>query len=360
MNATHLRAGHFLLSLLGRHISLSRDAACGALAAVALLVGTAPHATAQEFYKGKTIRVVVGYGPGGGYDLYGRVFAKHISRFIPGHPTVIVVNMPGAGSFRAAKYLYEAAPKDGTYLGIVSQTLALDAAMNEDVGKFDATKIPYIGRLTDSVDVGVAAPGAKFKNFDDVRKREISVGATAGASPGFLMPAALARFGGAKFKIVSGYGGSAEAMLAMERGEVDLAASVALLTIQQKYPAWIKDRSATILYMSGLKRSPVIPWVPGLAELGLDDEGRAVLGAIAAAAEIGKSIITTPNIPAEQLSILRKALQDMVADKAVVDSLAETHIPLSGATGPEMDRITADVTKTPRQVLDKLKHLIKP
>ncbi|MCC6888943.1 MAG: hypothetical protein IT536_10455 [Hyphomicrobiales bacterium] len=331
----------------------------GILAAALLPAGGLQQARAEDFFKGKTIRIVVGYGPGGGYDLYARVFAKHIGQFIPGNPTVIVQNMPGAGSFRAARYLYEAAPKDGTYLGVVSQTLALDAAMNPDPN-FDATRIPYIGRISDSVDVGVAQPGATFKNFDDVRKRQISVGATGGSSPGFLMPAALARFGGAKFRIVSGYAGSAEAMLAMERGEVDLAASVALLTLQQKFPAWITDRSATILYMSGLKRSPVIPWVPGLAELGLDDEGRAVLRAIAAASEIGKSVITTPNIPAEPLSILRKALADMTSDQALAASLAKGFIPISGASGPEMDRITAEVAKTPRAILDRLKELIKP
>jgi tripartite-type tricarboxylate transporter receptor subunit TctC len=268
--------------------------------------------------------------------------------------------MPGAGSFVAAKYLYGVAPKDGTYFGIVSQTFALDAVMNEDEANFDASKLPVVGRLAESVDVGIGRPGASFKTMDDVRKREIVVASTGGSSPGFLMPAALSRFGAAKFKIISGYAGSTEAELALQRGEADLAASVALLTIQQKYPEWLKEQGgAPILYVSGLKRSPIIPWVPHLGELGTSEAGTKVLRAIGASAEIGKSILTTPGIPPDRLAILRTAFQDMLKDKAFIDVMAQRQIPISGASGEDMDKLVREVKETPREVISMLRDLVK-
>ncbi|MDB5649111.1 MAG: extra-cytoplasmic solute receptor, partial [Hyphomicrobiales bacterium] len=329
------------------------------LALGAVLPIVSPAAAAEDFYKGKTLRVIVGYAAGGGYDIYGRVFAEYFGKYLPGHPTIVVQNMPGAGSFVAAKYLYNVAPQDGTYFGMVSQTLALDATMNEDTSKFDVTKMPYIGRLLDNVDVGAGKPGSRFKSFDDARKMEIVVGATGGASPGFLMPAALVKYAGAKFKIVSGYGGSADAALALERGEVDLIASVGLPYIAQRNPEWLKDQAAPILYSMGLKRHPLIPWVPTLGELGTTDEGKTVLRTIAASSEIGRSINMTPGVPAERLALLRKAFQDMVKDPEFIAELAKHEIPIYGATGEELDDITREVMKTPKPVLEKLKELTK-
>ncbi|MDB5510118.1 MAG: extra-cytoplasmic solute receptor [Hyphomicrobiales bacterium] len=313
----------------------------------------------EEFYKGKTLRVIVGYAVGGGYDIYGRVFAEFFGKYIPGNPTIIVQNMPGGGSFVAAKYLYGAAPRDGTVFGSVSQTLALDAAMNEDPKTFDVTRLNYLGRLLDNVDVGSGRPGAKFKSFEDARKQEIVVGATGGASPGFLVPAALQKYAGAKFKIVSGYGGSADVYLAAERSEVELIGSVGLTFIMQRSPTWITEKSAPIIYQTSLKRHPLIPDVPTIAELGQSPEGTSVLRAIAASSEIGRSIITTPGVPPERLAALRTAFQKMVNDPAFLDAMKKRDVPIFGATGEEMDDVTREVMKTPQTVLDATKALLK-
>ena len=313
----------------------------------------------EDFYKGKTLRVIVGYAVGGGYDVYGRFFAEQFSRFLPGSPTIIVQNMPGGGSFVAAKYLYGAAPRDGTYFGCLSQTLALDAAMNEDTSSFDVTKLNYIGRLLDNVDVGTGLPGASFKSFDDVRKREVIVGATGGASPGFLVPAALQKFGGAKFKIVSGYGGSADINLAAERHEVDVIGSIGLALIMQRSPAWVTEKQAPILYQIAIKRHPLLQHVPAISELGLSPEGTSVLKAIGASSEIGRSIMTTPGVPPERLAALRTAFQTMLKDAAFQETAKKRDIPIFGATGEELDDITRDVMKTPQGVLDITKALMK-
>lgn len=334
--------------------------AAGALGAA--LVGATRSAAAdpiEEFYKGKTLRVIVGYAVGGGYDIYGRVFAEFFGKYIPGNPTIIVQNMPGGGSFVAAKYLYGAAPRDGTVFGSISQTLALDAAMNEDPKTFDVTRLNYLGRLLDNVDVGSGRPGSKFSSFDDARKQEIVVGATGGASPGFLVPAALQKYAGAKFKIVSGYGGSADVYLAAERGEVELIGSVGLTFIMQRSPTWITEKAAPIIYQTSLKRHPLIPQVPTIAELGLSPEGTSVLRAIAASSEIGRSIITTPGVPPERLAALRAAFQKMVNDPAFLDAMKKRDVPIFGATGEEMDEVTREVMKTPQSTLDATKALLK-
>ncbi|MDB5546249.1 MAG: extra-cytoplasmic solute receptor [Hyphomicrobiales bacterium] len=338
-----------------------RKACTATVAAAAIAAGSlAARADAvEDFYKGKTLRIVIGYAVGGGYDIYGRVFAEGFSKYLPGNPTIIAQNMPGGGSFVAAKYLYGAAPRDGTYFGSVSQTLALDAAMNEDPNTFDVTKLSYLGRLLDNVDVGAGMPGAKFKTFDDARKMEIVVGATGGASPGYLVPAALQKFAGAKFKIVSGYGGSADVYLAAERKEVELIGSVGLTFIMQRSPEWIREKKAPILYQTAIKRHPLIPDVPAIGELGVDPEGAAVLRAIGASSEIGRSIITTPGVPPERLAALRAAFQKMVNDPVFIEGMKKREIPIFGATGEEMDDITKEVMKTPPKVLEMTKALLK-
>jgi len=312
-----------------------------------------------DFYRGKTVRVIIGYGPGGGYDLYGRVTAEYLGRFIPGNPAVVPQNMPGAGSFAAAKYLYEAAPRDGTVLGIVAQTFPLDAAMKRDKEKVDPTEMPYIGRLTGNVDFGHGMPNARFKTFEDARAREIVVGATGGASPALLLPKALNKYAGAKFKIITGYAGSNETMLAAERGEVEMVGANGLASTMARRPEWITERKVPILYQATLKRHPLLPHVPALPELGLTDEGRAVLTAIASSADIGRAIMTTPGVPKERLAALRKAFQQMLADPDFLAKMKDRGITIEPATGEELDEIARQTMNTPKRILELTAELLK-
>jgi tripartite-type tricarboxylate transporter receptor subunit TctC len=313
----------------------------------------------EDFYKGKTVRVVIGYGPGGGYDLYGRVTAEYLGKYIPGHPTIVSQNMPGAGSFAAAKYLYEAAPKDGTVLGIVGQTFPLDAAMKSEKERIDASQLPYIGRLTSNVDFGHGMPGAWFKSFDDARAREIVVGATGGASTALLLPKALNKYAGAKFKIVTGYTGSTEVTLAAERGEVELVGANGLASIMARHPDWITQKKVPILYQATLKRHPLLPHVPALPELGITEDGKAVLTAIASSADIGRAIMTTPGVPEERLSALRKAFQQMLADPAFLEEMKKRNVTIEPATGEALDAIARDTVKTPKHILELTAELLK-
>src|SRR5262245_59342062 len=261
-----------------------------------------------DFYRGKTLRMLIGYGPGGGYDIYGRLVAEFLPRHLPGHPTIIPQNMPGAGSFVAAKYIYDVAPKDGTVLGSLAQTLALDSMTNTSA-KLDVAKMPYIGRAVTNIDTGVVLPRSGIKSFDDVRAKPYTVGASGGGSTTVLFPTALNTYAGAKFKLVRGYSGTNDILLAMERGEVDIVSAYGLPGILVSQPAWLYRGEATFLFQASLKRHPLLPNVPTLPELALSDEGREVLHAAASTGEIGRSILTTPGLPPERLHALRTAFR---------------------------------------------------
>src|SRR5579871_3252940 len=316
-----------------------RHRTSGMLLGLAVMLAAAGAARADaisDFYRGKTLHVLIGYGEGGGYDIYGRLFAEFFGRHLPGNPTIIPQNMPGAGSFKAVNYLADVAPKDGTYFGSVAQTLAVDA-VTDDKSTLDPTRLPYIGRLATNIDLGVALKRTGIKSFEDARHREIITGTSGGGSTTVLYPLALNAYAGSKFKLVKGYKGTNEIMLAAERGEVELVSAVGIPGLLAAHPDWIKGDTAVVLYQNALKRHPLLPQVPTLPELGQSDEGRAVLRAIAGTAEIGRSILTTPGVPAERLAALRTAFQEMVKDPDFLAQCAKRNVTIEPATGEDMD-----------------------
>jgi tripartite-type tricarboxylate transporter receptor subunit TctC len=322
------------------------------LVALALIVAASPRADADpiaDFYRGATIRMLIGYGPGGGYDLYARLVAEFLPKHLPGHPTILPENMPGAGSFVAAKYMAEVAPKDGTVLGSLAQTLALDSAVGGST-KVNASNFRYIGRVTTNIDVGAALASVGIKSIDDVRSKQYTVGASGGGSTTVIYPVALNAYGGTKFKIVRGYKGTNEILLAMERGEVDIVGAFGLPGILVSRPGWIDKGEASIIYQAALKRHRLLPDVPTLPELGLSDEGRTILHAIASTAEIGRSIITGPGVPPERLAALRAAFADMMKDPDFLAACEQRHFMVDPGSGEDMDAIVKETFALPELV----------
>src|ERR1700722_2765951 len=329
-----------------------------ATVAAAALATPAQADPVEDFYRGKTLRMLIGYGPGGGYDIYGRVVAEFLPRHLPGHPTIVAQNMPGDGSLLAAKYMYAAAPKDGTVLGSLAQTLALDsltvAAANIDVGK-----MPYIGRVAPNIDTGIALTKSGITSFADVRAKEYKVGASGGGSTTVLFPTALAAYAGAKFKLVRGYAGTSEIILAQERGEIDIVGAYGLPGIQASHPEWLQGKGAVFLYQAALKRDRLIPDVPTLPELALSDEGRQVLRAASSTGEIGRAIIATPGVPPERLAALRAAFRGMLADPDFIAECSKRQLMVAGATGEELDALVHETLALPRPLLDKIGEMMK-
>jgi len=311
-----------------------------------------------DFYRGKTLRMLIGYGPGGGYDIYGRLVAEFLPRHLPGHPTIIPQNMPGAGSFVAAKYIYDVAPKDGTVLGSLAQTLALDSMTNTSA-KLDVAKMPYIGRAVTNIDTGVVLPRTGIKSFDDVRAKPYTVGASGGGSTTVLFPTALNTYAGAKFKLVRGYSGTNDILLAMERGEVDIVGAYGLPGILVSHPGWVQRGEAIFLFQASFKRHPLLPNVPTLPELALSDEGREVLRAAASTGEIGRSILTTPGVPPERLRALRAAFRALLEDPDFLATCEKRKLMVDGATGEDIDEIVRETLRLSPAVADKIGQMMQ-
>src|SRR5438132_1980870 len=305
-----------------------------------------------DFYRGKTLRMLIGYGPGGGYDIYGRLVAEFLPRHLAGNPTIITQNMPGAGSFVAAKYIYDVAPKDGTVLGSLAQTLALDSMTNTSA-KLDVGKMPYIGRVVTNIDTGVALPKSGIRSFEDVRAKQYAVGASGGGSTTVLFPTALNAYAGAKFKLVRGYSGTTDILLAMERGEVDIVGAYGLPGLLVSHPGWVSRGEAAILFQASLKRHPLLPNVPTLPELALSDEGGEVLHAAASTGEIGRSILTTPGVPPERLHALRTAFRAVLEDPDFLAACEMRKLVVDGAPGEEIDAIVRETLRWPQPLAEK-------
>ncbi|MGE3710556.1 MAG: Bug family tripartite tricarboxylate transporter substrate binding protein [Hyphomicrobiaceae bacterium] len=332
-----------------------------ALPAAVLAAGPASADPIEDFYKGKQLRLVIGYSPGGGYDIYGRLTAEFLGNFIPGKPRIVPQNMPGAGSMVAARHLHSIAPKDGTVLAILAQTLPLDVMIQGSKAGFKIAELPYVGRLTSNIDFGMgAAPDkSRFKSIDDLRKKEFVVAATAGTSPANIFPKALNRFAGTKFKILVGYPGSQDMVLALERGEVDLIGANGLASTMVRHPTWITKGERLAVYQAALTRHPLLPKTPTIEELGLTPEGKAVLRALAGSSSIGRSIMTTPGVPAERLAALRKAFQTMLKDKDFLAAVEKRRLMLDPATGEELDKIAEATSKLPDTVVKQIADTVK-
>lgn len=328
--------------------------------AISTLLVTAPTQAqpVSEFYRGKTLRLLIGYGPGGGTDLYARLVAEFLPRFIPGNPSIVPQNMPGGGSFVAAKFMYEAAPKDGTVLGSLSQTLALDSLINTSA-KIDVTQLKYLGRTVTSIDVGVALPDSGIRSFDDVRAKEYIVGASGGGSTTVLYPTALNAYAGAKLKVVRGYKGTNDIILAMNRREVDIVGAYGLPGMLVSHPDWVYKKEATIVFAAALKRHRLLPHVPTMPELAQSAEGEAVLTAASSTGEFGRSILTTPGVPADRLAALRTAFAAMLADETFLATAKKRGMTIDPGTGEELDAITQQTLKLPSAVVAKIAKMME-
>jgi tripartite-type tricarboxylate transporter receptor subunit TctC len=325
-------------------------------ALLAVLLAAAPAAAdpIADFYRGKTVRIIVGYGEGGGYDLYTRLAGLHIGRSIPGNPTVVVQNMPGAGTKVASRYIVNAAPKDGTVIGMVAQAVAQDAVL-ENTKDVDVSKFVWIGRLTPNIDMAVTPAASPIKTLADARSREVVLGSLAAGTTSVMAPTLLNAMAGTKFKLILGYKGSADVTLAMERGEVEGVAAIGWAGIKSSRPDWVAGKKINILYQVMLARSAELADVPAFGELGETPGDRAVLRFFASSADMGRSLFVAPGVPADRVAALRKAFHDMLADPEFIQDTRKRNIDIEPATGDYLAQLVADTLATPPAVVERMK-----
>lgn len=294
-------------------------------------LGAIQPALAQEdFYAGKTIELIIGFAPGGGNDLLSRVVASHLGDHIPGNPAIIPVNLPGAGGLTAANQLYNSSPQDGTVIGIVSQAVPLQSKMIDNV-EFEMSGFSFIGRVQPSASVTMVWHTSDVMDIEQAMEEEVILSATNIGSSVSLYPRAMNEFLGTKFNLIMGYEGSAAAMLAMERGEVE-GHSTTFEALMAANPRWFEEGQVRILVQHGLDRDPALPDIPTSVELA-SEENRAVMELIMSSNDIGKYYFTTPGVPEDRLEILRRAFDAMVEDPGFLrdaEAIGATVNPMSG------------------------------
>jgi tripartite-type tricarboxylate transporter receptor subunit TctC len=318
------------------------------------LAAPAPAAAqpAEDFFKGKTITISVGFSPGGSYDFYPRLFARYMGKYIPGNPTVVVQNMPGAGSMRAANHLYNIAPKDGTALGVVSQTVMLEAPLGTPGVKYNAVEFTYVGRMTSVLETMISWHEAQAKTIHDVRKYETIAGGTGPTSPTEGYPRLLNAFAGTKFRIISGFGGTAEIMLAMERREID-ALENSWTSIVRTKKEWLDGKKINVLIQAQLERSKELPDTPTLVELGNTPEDKAALAFYTSSAAVSRSMIGAPGIPADRLKVLRDAFMAVTRDPQFLTDVKQSQAEFDPAPGEYLEELAKKIAATPKAVIER-------
>lgn len=309
--------------------------------------------TPEQFYRGKTIDVVIGFGAGGGNDAYGRLLANHIGRHIPGRPTAIAKNMPGAGSFLAVNNVYNVAPKDGTVIALGAPTMALDERIGSQGVRFKSAGLNWIGRIDSQIDLLFISAKSPVKTVDDARKIESTLSSTGAGSASSNYPTVLNNVVGTKFKIILGYRGSTDAMLAMERGEAD-GHSTAWNTFKTAKPEWISKKAVTLLVQFALNRHPELADVPTAIELARNDQERQVLRAIMSASEIGTAFFTAPGVPPDRLEALRRAFDATMKDPAFLADAAKINFSVGPMNGEAIQTLVAEMEKLSPALIEQI------
>ncbi len=308
-----------------------------------MVAGDAHAQSVAEFYKGKVITFVVGFGPGGGYDRYARTVSKHLGTHLPGNPKVIPQLMTGGGSLRMANYLFNVAPKDGSYFGIHSPVLPVFQLLRSKGFKLDVRKFNYLGRLATQNHVMMVRADHGIKTFDDVRKREMTVSSTGRGSPTFILPTIMNSVLGTRFKVITGYAGSAAGRLAMERGEV-MGLTSGWISWKSTSQKQIDSKYMLPLVEFALVRSPDLdPRVPLVASLAKNAGDRELLEFIASPLETGRAPTLPPGVPKARINALRTAFAAMVKDPGFLASAKKRKIAIIPLAG---EKVQALIEKT--------------
>jgi tripartite-type tricarboxylate transporter receptor subunit TctC len=307
---------------------------------------------------GKSVQMLIGFGPGGGYDLWGRVVARHIGRHLPGNPTVVPQNMPGAGSFVAANNIYNLAPKDGSVMGIIARDAALGPITGANGARFDPTRITWLGTPTTETNVCIANSAAKVHTLNDLYQKELIVGDTGVGTGTHSYPKALNALLGLKFKIIAGFPSSSDVFLAMERGEVD-GICESLDSVSGKRPSWIPDKKIVILFQGGAAPNPALKDVPFVTDLARSPEDRLAIEFLYAGQGIGRPFVAPPDMAADRVKMVRNAFRDTMKDPEFLEDARRNMLDVEPEDGDHLEALIRRVYATPKPIVDKIGELIK-
>jgi tripartite-type tricarboxylate transporter receptor subunit TctC len=334
------------------------------LPALIALLGLGASAQAQsvaDFYKGKNVSIVVSTSTGGGYDAMARVISRHIGKHLPGTPTVLVRNMPGAGGITAVNWLYNAAEKDGTVLGLVQNGTPLEPLFGTKEARYDAPKFNWLGTPSFEVSMVLLWHTVPVNSLEDLKSKETNMGASgANSTPAFytrLLNATL----GTKMKLINGYPGQNDAFLAMERGELDGYPSVFYSALTSTRPNWLRDKQAKAIVQYGPERLKELPDVPFATDLLTNEDDRLLMQAASAPQALGRPLVMPPGVPADRVAAMRKALADTFTDREFQAEAEKAGLIVNAPkTGQELQQVIEKAYATPSRVVERLQKLNNP
>lgn len=324
-----------------------------------LLTAPAFSESLEDFYSDKQVTLIIGSDIGAGYDAQGRLMARHIGRFMPGHPNIVVQNMPAAGSLAAANHLYNIAPKDGTVFGMMMRNVLTAAMTNPDAVRFDISKFSWIGSLATENGVMIAWHTAPQKTVDDLLKQPLIVGGTTGTDTE-ISARLLNEFIGTKFKIVAGYKGNAEVELAMERGEVEGMANLSWSNLKNVKADYLKNNLVHILLQNSLEKAPDLANVPLATDFAKDAEGRKVMELYFSQKLAARPVMAPPGLPADRLKALRTAFMVMADDPKFQEDAEKSKLEVNPAGYESVEKVIATITSAPPEVTKRFFEATTP
>ncbi len=333
-------------------------AAAAMVAATALTVTPAKADKIADFYKGRDITFIVGFSTGGSYGVYSRLVAKYMGKYTPGNPTYITQHMSGGGGIKAANFLYNRAPKDGTFLGFLSDSLAVGQILFPKKAKFDATKMRYIGGITPVNPVVMVHKRHKVRTIQDVRKTELIIACSGRGSQTYIMPKAMIELLGMKFRHICGYKGSAPQSLALARGDVD-AQSSAWASWRIRHMDDINNGTLIPLVQIGLKRERELPNVPLMQDLTNDKENKMILEFLSVGGAVGRSVIAPPGVSSDLVKALRVAFNKTMKDPGLLADAKKSRANIQPTTGEALDALTKKVLSTDKGLQRKARNIMK-
>jgi tripartite-type tricarboxylate transporter receptor subunit TctC len=340
-----------------------RKVYCGKLLLIlaGLLVAGWTEANADalsDYYKGKTVTMIVSSSPGGGYDTLARTVAKHMSKHIPGNPVVVVKNMAGAGGIVATNYLYTVAEKEGATIGLLQNNTPFEPLLGTKEAAYDPTKFNWLGSPSVETGILVVWNGSPVNTLDDVKKREIAVGTAGVKSTPAFYARLLNEVFGTKLKTIDGYPGQTEAFLAMERGEIDGYSSVFYSTLQSTKPDWLPQKKIKALIQYGPEKRAELAGVPFASEIVTGEENKILLDAAFAPLALGRPFVMPPNVPEDRVAAMRKALSDTFADPEFVADSDRLRLGVNAPrNGEQIQAVIQKTYTTPPRVLDRLQKV---
>ena len=336
---------------------------CRTLLLASVLAIGAMTPAAADYYAGKTIEFIIGTPPGGGYDIYARLVARHLVRYIPGKPTIVVKNMPGAGSAKAAQFISMIAPKDGTSIGAIMPGAIMGPLLDDRADAlFDPTKVLYVGTANSGTRVCVALKGTKIRTFDDLlREKAVFGGVSTNDSTqeyGYLHK----RTSGARYDVVSGYRGTPDIALALERGELDGVCGWDWSSVKSQRPDWIRDDKINVLLQVSLDPHPELTrmGVPSVWQYVKSEEDRKVVELVISQTVFHRSYIAPPGTPAAALETLRTAFDATMNDKELLDEAEKLRIDIAPLPGANVQALVEKLYAAPKEIVAKAKQAIKP